>query len=66
MKTLLIFSALPSELRTLMLVLMLFTNSIMLRLLMATHAAGCQQEQVRMSEDCVIQSGYLYKTYFTS
>lgn len=50
MKTLLICLALPSGLRTLMLGLMLFANSIVLRLLMATHAAGCQQEQVRVTE----------------
>lgn len=41
MKTLLIFSALPCGLRTLRLVLMLFTNSGILRLLLiATHPAG--------------------------
>lgn len=32
---------------------------------MATHAAGCQLEQVRVTENYVIQSGYLYKIHLT-
>lgn len=32
---------------------------------MATQAVGCRQEQVRVTGNCVIQSGYFHKIHLT-